>query len=301
MSKLFIFSLMSMALISPQSYAKLNVVTSISDLRFIAGEVGGEQVTVESIAKGTQDPHFIEAKPSFMIKMSRADLLVVVGLGLETGWIPSLVQGSRNPKIKPGTRGYLEVGPLVQPIEVRTDKVSRAEGDVHPEGNPHVTLDPKRAGDIALALAKRLGELDPAHTATFMQNAKSLQTRLDNKTRNWQERINKSGQKKIVSYHKTLTYFFLRFNIENPAILEPKPGLPPTSGHILGVIDLMRREKISLILVENYFDPTVTKKIGQQLPSVRTRTIPVSVDGSPTTKTLDDLYEEIVTAIENKD
>lgn len=300
MSKLFIFSLMSMALISPQSYAKLNVVTSISDLRFIAGEVGGEHVTVESIAKGTQDPHFIEAKPSFMIKMSRADLLVVVGLGLETGWIPSLVQGSRNPKIKPGTRGYLEVGPLVQPIEVRTDKVSRAEGDVHPEGNPHVTLDPKRAGDIALALAKRLGELDPAHTATFMQNAKSLQTRLDNKTRDWQERINKSGQKKIVSYHKTLTYFFLRFNIENPAILEPKPGLPPTSGHILGVIDLMRREKISLILVENYFDPTVTKKIEQQLPSVRTRTIPVSVDGSPTTKTLDDLYEEIVTAIENK-
>lgn len=285
---------------SPLAFAKLNVVTTITDLRAVAEEVGGEHIFVESIAKGTQDPHFIEAKPSYMIKLSRADLLVSVGLDLEVGWLSSLMQGARNPKIAKGKKGFLEVGSLVQPIEVITGKISRASGDVHPLGNPHVTLDPLRLGQIAVIMSERLGELDPGNASQYQKNAKSLQSRLIKKTEDWQARIEKSGIKRIVSYHKTLSYFFDRFQISNEAILEPKPGIPPTSGHILNVIDLMKNKKISLILVENYFDPTVINKIVNELPNIRTETVAVAVDGSPQVKTIDDLFEKLVASIEGK-
>lgn len=294
--------LVTILLISSSSFAfaKLHVVTTITDLRAVAEEVGGEHIFVESIAKGTQDPHFIEAKPSYMIKLSRADLLVSVGLDLEVGWLPSLMQGARNPKIAKGQKGFLEVGSLVQPIEVITGKISRAEGDVHPLGNPHVTLDPLRLGQIAVIISDRLGELDPGNASQYQKNAKSLQSRLIKKTEDWQARIGRSGIKRIVSYHKTLSYFFDRFQISNAAILEPKPGLPPTSGHILNVIDLMKNQKISLILVENYFDPTVTNKIMKELPNLRTETVAVAVDGSSQVKIIDDLFEKLVVSIEGK-
>lgn len=299
MKQIFLFTIF-LIFASPLAFAKLNVVTTITDLRAVAEEVGGEHISVESIAKGTQDPHFIEAKPSFMTKVSRADLLISVGLDLEVGWLPSLMQGARNPKIARGQRGFLEVGSLVQPIEVTTGKISRVEGDVHPQGNPHVTLDPKRLGDIAGIISERLGELDPGNAAQYKKNAKSLQSRLMKKTVDWQARIERSGIRKIVSYHKTLSYFFDRFQISNAAILEPKPGLPPTSGHILNVVDLMKNQKISLILVENYFDPTVTNKIMKELPNIRTETVAVAVDGSPQVKTIDDLFEKLVASIEGK-
>lgn len=299
MKQIFLFTIF-LIFSSPLAFAKLNVVTTITDLRAVAEEVGGEHISVESIAKGTQDPHFIEAKPSFMTKVSRADLLISVGLDLEVGWLPSLMQGARNPKIARGQRGFLEVGSLVQPIEVTTGKISRVEGDVHPQGNPHVTLDPKRLGDIAGIISERLGELDPGNAAQYKKNAKSLQSRLMKKTVDWQARIERSGIRKIVSYHKTLSYFFDRFQISNAAILEPKPGLPPTSGHILNVVDLMKNQKISLILVENYFDPTVTNKIMKELPNIRTETVAVAVDGSPQVKTIDDLFEKLVASIEGK-
>jgi zinc/manganese transport system substrate-binding protein len=287
----------SMILARP-AHAGLNVLTSTTDLRAIVQEIGGDPLTVDSIAKGTQDPHFVEAKPSFMLKASRADLMVSIGLELEIGWMPSIVRGARNPKINPGSPGYLEVGPLVDALEVASGSVSRAEGDVHPQGNPHITLDPIRTGIIAVKIAERLGQLDTPNAAKYLERAKALQRRLEEKTRLWQARIDKSGIKKIVTYHKTLTYFFDRFKIQNAAILEPKPGIPPTSGHILDVIGLIKAQKISVILVENYFDPAVTRKIMQEVPSVRSHTVPVAIEGDVGIKTLDDLYENLVATIE---
>ena len=280
--------------------AKLSVVTTTTDLKALVDEVGGEFVNADCIAKGTQDPHFIEAKPSYMTKMSKADLVVAVGLDLEVGWLPSIVRGARNPKINPGNSGYLEIGPGVDPLEVPTGKISRSEGDVHPFGNPHFSLDPIRMGTGAILLADKLGQLDGAHKAQFTEKAKAFQARMQAKTAAWQARITKSGVKKAVSYHKTLTYFFERFHIENPAILEPKPGIPPTSGHILDVIRIIKEEKIPLILVENYFDPTVTNRIKEEIPAIRTATVAVAVDGAPNVKTLDDLYESLVVAVEGK-
>ena len=153
---------------SASALAKVKVLTTTSDLNALVGEIGGSEVESESICKGSQDPHFIEPKPSFMVKASRADLVVAVGMGLEVGWLPNVLRGSRNPNINPGTKGYLEVGTSVQPLEVPQGKVTRAEGDVHPEGNPHVTLDPIRAGEIAVLIGKRLGELDAANAAKYL-------------------------------------------------------------------------------------------------------------------------------------
>lgn len=280
--------------------AKLNVVTTTTDLRAITSEVGKDLLSVDSIAKGTQDAHFIEAKPSFMVKVSRADLVIAIGLDLEVGWLPNIIQGARNPKVNKGQAGYLEVGALVEPLEVPKGNVTRAQGDIHPFGNPHVWLDPVRAGEIAGHIADKLSELDPGHATQFMANAKALQARLQEKTKAWQARIARSHVSKIVTYHKTLTYFFDRFHLQNPAILEPKPGIPPTSGHIIEVIELIKAQKIPLVLVENYFDPSVTKRIKQDVPSVRTETVAVSVDGAPEVKSIDDLYESLVKAVEGK-
>jgi zinc/manganese transport system substrate-binding protein len=295
-----LFVLILAAGFSSVAQAKLNVVTTTVDLATIAGDVGGSLVSVESLGRGTQDPHFIEAKPSYMLKVNKADLVVSTGMELEIGWLPSILTGARNPKVNAGERGNLEVGPLVQPLEVPTGNISRADGDVHPAGNPHVTLDPIRAGEIGIAIAKRLGELDPPNAPTYDTNAKKLQGHLVEKTKGWAARIKATGITQIVTYHKTLTYFLDRFNIANPAILEPKPGIPPTSGHIIDVIKIIKEKKIPLVLVENYFDATVTTKIKQEVPGLRAVTIPVSVGGAPGVNSLDDLYETIVKAIEGK-
>jgi len=295
-----ILSILLIACGSAAADAKLNVVTTTVDLRSITQEVGGDLLSVESLGKGTQDPHFIEAKPSFMLKMNKADLVISTGMELEIGWLPSILAGARNPKVNMGERGNLEVGPSVEPLEVPTGNISRSDGDVHPAGNPHVTLDPIRAGEIAVIIAKRLGELDPTNAEKFERNAKAMQARLVEKTKSWTDRLKKSGVTKIVTYHKTLTYFLDRFKIENPAILEPKPGIPPTSGHIIDVIKIMKDQKIPLVLVENYFDATVTNKMKQEIPSLRAVSIPVAVEGAQGVNKIDDLYETIVKAIEGK-
>ena len=288
-------------LIAAPGYSKLSVITTTTDLRNLVEEVGKENVSVEAIAKGTQDPHFIEAKPSFMVKASRADLVISVGMDLEIGWLPSIIQGARNPSIQHGKKGFLEVGLLVEPLEVPKGAVSRAEGDVHPFGNPHVTLDPIRAGEIAGKIAERLGELDPPHLVQYATHAKAFQTLMASRTKEWKQRVAKSGVKSAVTYHKTLTYFLDRFEIQNPAILEPKPGIPPTSSHILDVIRLIREKNISLVLVENFFAPTVTDKIKNDIPALRSKTVAVSVDGRPGVRTLGELYESLIQVIEGKE
>jgi len=280
--------------------AKLNVVTTIPDLAVIVSEIGGDNVSVQSFSKGTQDPHFIEAKPSYMVKASRADLVVSLGLELEIGWLPPILQGARNPRVMPGTQGYLELGPYLDPIEVPTEKVTRAEGDVHPFGNPHFNLDPIRMGKAAVIIAGRLGELDPDHAASYAEKAQSFKSRMEEKTKGWLARISKSGVTKVITYHKTLNYFFDRFGLNDPINLEPKPGIPPTAQHVLEVIKVAKAQNIKLIMVENFYDTNFAGKIRSEIPDMRVVIIPVEVGGDPAIKTLDDLYENLVSVIEGK-
>jgi zinc/manganese transport system substrate-binding protein len=286
------------AFLSTPAFADLNIVTTTADLEAVVSAIGGGKAQVTAIAKGTQDPHQIEAKPSFMVKMRSADLVIAQGLELETAWIVPLIQGGRNPKISVGTKGFLELGDKIDPIEVPKGNVSRAEGDVHPGGNPHFTLDPIRLGDAAVIIAERMGDLDPSNRALFKKNAETFQQHLKDKNKEWKARLEKTGIKSVVTYHKTLSYFLDRYGIKNPIQLEPRPGIPPTAAHLLEVIELMKKDGIRLVLIENFFDSKAGDKVMQEVPKAKVAVVPVSVGGEPEIKTNEQLIERIVKTIE---
>lgn len=285
-------------LVAAPAHAKLNIAATTTDIEALVRAVAGNQVDVFAVAKGTQDPHQIEAKPSFMVKFHNADLVISHGLELESAWLEPLIQGSRNSKIHSGTKGFLELAKDLDPIEVAHGAVSRAEGDVHPEGNPHFQLDPIRLGSAAILIADRLGELDTSHRVEFQDRAKKFQSMMVEKTKDWQKRIEKSGVKEIVTYHKGFSYFCNRFQLKCSLQLEPKPGIPPTASHLLELIDAMRTKKITTVFIENYFDGSVGDKIKQSIPSAKVQQVPVSVQGMPGIQTNDALMEYLVHAAE---
>src|SRR5437868_10440239 len=196
-----IFILMSLFL-SSVALANLKVTATTTDIAAIVKAVGQNKVDVFAVAKGTQDPHQIEAKPSFMVKMKDADLVIEQGLELETAWIDPLIQGSRNPKIADKNH-ILELAPLLEPMEIPAGNVSRAEGDVHPGGNPHFQLDPIRLGKAAVVIANKLAELAPADKDFFVKTAADFQNKMNERQKDWQARIQKTGITEIVTYHKT--------------------------------------------------------------------------------------------------
>jgi zinc/manganese transport system substrate-binding protein len=277
--------------------AKLKVVTTTTDMKALVQAVAGDQADVTSIAKGTQDPHQIEAKPSFMVQLRNADLVVAQGLELETAWIQPLINGARNPKIQTA-KGYVELGPELEPIEIPSGKVSRAEGDVHPGGNPHFQLDPLRMGKAAGIIAEKLTALDGAHADLYKVNAEKFAKHLAEKTAEWKKRLEKTGIKEVVSYHKTLSYFFDRFGIKNSLQLEPKPGIPPTASHLMDVIAQMKQRNIRLVLIENYFSEESEKKLKQEIPQVKVYRVAVSVDGDPGLGTTEAVIENLVKKFE---
>lgn len=284
---------------SATALAKLKVVATTSDMEALVKAVGGDNLEISSIAKGTQDPHQIEAKPSYMVKMRAADLVVAQGLELESAWIKPLIQGARNPKIAVGTKGFLELGEKLNPIGVPQGEVSRAQGDVHPGGNPHFQLDPLRLGDAALVVAERLGELDSGNRDIYKKNATEFRQRLKDKNKEWKGRIEKTKVKAVISYHKTLDYFFDRFEIKNPLQLEPRPGIPPTASHLLQVIALMKKDDIRLVLIENYFDEKAGDKVKNEVKGSRILLVPVSVGGEPELKTNEAVIENLVKKLED--
>lgn len=279
--------------------AEVKVIATSTDIAAIIKEVGGAEVEVESLAKGSQDLHALEPKPSFMSKLSRARLLVANGLALESGWLPSVVRGARNPKLNSGGDGYLELGDKLDPLESVTGKVSRAEGDVHPEGNPHWSLDPIRVGKAAILISERLSKIDPAHATAFNDRAKAFQSRLEMKTKSWSERIKKSGVKSVVTYHKTLNYFLDRFALKGAGYLEPKPGIPPTAQHILDLLKRVKAEGVSLILVEHFYDLKAAERVAAEVPGMKVKSVPAAVDGLPGIATSDDVFEALVKAVES--
>lgn len=292
--------LIALLLLSPvMAHAGIKVVATTSDIGAIVKEVGSDAIDLTVLAKGTQDPHYLEAKPSYMVKMRDADLLVANGLSLEVGWLPSLQRGARNPKLAPGGSGYIELGPLVDPIEIPKEALTRAMGDVHPEGNPHFTLDPIRVGEAAEKLAIRLSEVDPPNKAGYLTRARAFKERLAQKVKEWKSRIEKSGVKKLVTYHPSLNYFLARYDLEALAYLEPKPGIPPTAQHVIDTIAKMKAEKVRLILVDNFFDTKVADRISRET-NARVARVGIAVESSPELKTIIDVQEGLVRAVEGK-
>jgi ABC-type Zn uptake system ZnuABC Zn-binding protein ZnuA len=246
-----------------QAASKLNVMTATQDLASLAREVGGDLINADSIAMGYQDPHFVEPKPSFLLKLQKADLLVVVGLQLEIGWLPPLITQSRNARIQVGAPGYLDMSQSCQILEIPTGQVTRAMGDVHPLGNPHYWLDPDNGRRIAKALATKFSEMQPANAAAFAQRFADFDKRLAAAEKGWEAKMAPYRNRKVITYHRSWPNFCEHFGLQVVDYVEPKPGIPPSPSHTLELINTMKREGIKLILVEPYFDLRAPNKIAQ--------------------------------------
>lgn len=246
------------------SAKKLNVVTSTTDLAALAQEVGGDRISVESIAKGYQDPHFVEAKPSFLLKLRQADLLISVGLDLEIGWLPPLISQSGNPRVQVGGSGYLDASQFAEILEKPTGPVTRAMGDVHPLGNPHYWLDPDNGRRVAKGIAAKLGELDPQDSSYFQQRFADFDKRLTAAEKNWDEQMKPFRGRKVVTYHTSWTNFARRFGLNVVGYIEPRPGIPPTPQHTIEIIQLMKRDNVKVMLIEPYFDLKTPQSIGRE-------------------------------------
>jgi ABC-type Zn uptake system ZnuABC Zn-binding protein ZnuA len=255
---------------------KLNVVTATTDMAALAQEVGGDRIQVESIARGYQDPHFVEAKPSFLLKLRNADLLIVVGLQLEIGWLPPLINQSGNPKIQVGALGYLDASQFAEILDIPTGTVTRAMGDVHPLGNPHYWLDPDNGRRIARGIASKLGDLDPPNSAYYQERFQDFDKRLSAAEQKWDAEMKPFHGRKVVTYHNSFPNFAKHFGLNVIGYVEPRPGIPPTPSHTIELIGLMKRENCKVVLVEPYFDLKTPQSIGretgaqvvQYLPSV---------------------------------
>jgi len=261
-----------------RAQGKLNVIATTEDLASIAREVGGDRITIESIAKGYQDPHFVEAKPSFILKLQRADLLIVVGRELEIGWLPPLVQQSRNGKIQPGAEGYLDASLTAQILEIPSGNITRAMGDVHPFGNPHYWTDPENGKRIAKAVSEKLVQFRPSDRAVFEQRLADFTSRLDTAEKRWLAMTAPYKGTKVVTYHRSFPNFAERFGLDIVGYVEPRPGIPPTPQHTLDLINEMKRQNIKLVLVEPYFDLKTPQAIGRET-GAQVLVMPPSVGG----------------------
>ena len=269
----------ALALAAPVSaQGKLNVVTATEDLASIAREVGGDRISVESIARGYQDPHFVEAKPSFILKLQRADVLIVVGRELEIGWLPPLIQQSRNSKIQPGADAYVDASLGAQILEIPTGQITRAMGDVHPLGNPHYWLDPENGKRIGKEIADKFSALRPNDRAVFQQRLADFTARLDTAAKGWLAKMAPYKGTKIVTYHRSFPNFAERFGLDIIGYVEPRPGIPPTPQHTLDLINEMKRQNVKIVLVEPYFDLKTPNSIGRET-GAEVLVMPPSVGG----------------------
>jgi zinc/manganese transport system substrate-binding protein len=289
MLKRVLFLLFGAALVAGPASAqgKLTVVTSTEDLASIGREVGGDHISIEALARGYQDPHFVEAKPSFILKLQKADLLVAVGRELEIGWLPPLIQQSRNSKIQPGSQGFLDASLGATILEIPDSTITRAMGDVHPQGNPHYWMDPENGKRIGKEIADKLSEIRQGDRAYFQQRLADFSTRLDAAEKRWLAQMAPYKGTKVVTYHRSFPNFAERFGLDIVGYVEPKPGIPPTPQHTLDLINEMKRQNVKIVLVEPYFDLKTPNAIGRDT-GAQVLVMPPSVGG---TKEVSDYFK----------
>jgi zinc/manganese transport system substrate-binding protein len=275
--------------------AKLRVVTSLQDLASIAQSIGGDRVETFALAKGYQDPHFVDAKPSFVLQLSRADLLIVAGLELEIGYLPPLTDQSRNTKIHPGNPGYLDASVGCNVLQRPTTQVTRAMGDVHPYGNPHYWTDPENGRVAARAIAARLSQLDAAGSATYQKNLAAFEQRLTQKEAEWTAKMAPYAGTRVVTFHDSWPNFAKAFKLNIVGHVEPKPGIPPSPMHTLEIINLIQTQKVPVILVEPYFDKKTPDYIADKTGAVVVTLFP-SVGGTPAIKDYFSLFDTDIDA-----
>ena len=270
--------------------AQLKVVTSTTDLYDIAKAVGGNKITATHIGEGYQDPHFIEAKPSFVLQLRSADVWAFVGLDLEIGWMPLLLQGARNPKLQPGQPGYIDASRVIPVLDMARGNVDRSQGDVHPLGNPHYWLDPENGRRIAKLFRETFSQLDAKNASVYSANEKTFTQRLDAAERTWQADLAKIKGQPVVAWHTSWRYFAGYTGMNIVGFMEPKPGVPPSPAHLAGLIQTMKQTGAKVIVMEPFYDRKTADFVASKT-GAKVLVLPPSVGG---TKGLDD-YIQLMT------
>ena len=242
---------------------KLRVVASLSDLKALTEAVGGDLVEVDTLARGDQNPHDLELRPSLMVKLRRADLLVRNGIDGDP-WVESLVRGAGNGRLAPGGVGLLDVSRGIQVLGVPQGPVDRSRGDVHPEGNPHYTLDPASAAIVTATIVEGLARLAPDQRSVFEARRREWLTRLDAALVRWQESLAPYRGTRVVTYHDTWIYFLDRFGLVSAGTVEDRPGIPPAPSHVAELIRRMRSEQVRVLVYEPWADRKLVERIARE-------------------------------------
>jgi len=275
------------------AFADLKVATSLTDLASVAQFVGGKHVTVQSLCRGFEDPHFVPAKPSLMKAIQHADVYISTGLELDNGWLPLVLPGSRNPKIQHGAKGFIDASDGVQVLEKPSGTVSRAEGDIHPLGNPHYYLDPKALEVVADHLADKFSELDAPNAADYKANAKAFDERMETSLAKWQKMLEPYKGASVVTYHKNFVYFADRFGLNLFGTVEPKPGIPPNPRYLSEEADAMKKANVKVVIYQPYYNADASNDLAKRAGGVAVE-IATEAGGTPGT---DDVFSKFDTDV----
>jgi ABC-type Zn uptake system ZnuABC Zn-binding protein ZnuA len=289
MKKISILSLFLFCISFFSFAGTIKIVTTTTDTKSIAELIGGNKVSVTSIATGYQNPHFVDPKPSYIISLTNADLFVTVGLDLETGWSPQLLSSSRNTKIQKGAAGYVDASEGVNLLQVPTS-ANRAEGDIHIFGNPHYWLDPLNGKIIARNIANGLERIDPSNKSFYEANLVTFNNKIDAKLKEWQGKMAPYKGSKIIAYHNEWVYFETRFGLQIVDFMEPKPGIPPTPSQLVKVIKEVPANKIKVIISSPYFTTSSSDVVAKQT-GVKELTLATSVGAFDSVKDYFSLFD----------
>lgn len=292
MKKLFLL-LSLFFVLSPVAGAEvLKVVTTTTDLASIVGEVGGEKVEVQSIARGDQDLHYVEARPSMVVMVRNADLVVLIGMDQDV-WVHALINSARNRNLRFGQPGYLDVSANIVKKEVPEGRIDASKGHIHIYGNPHYWLDPLNGKIIARDVADRLVELRPGNKEYFEENLERFNERIDEKLKEWKAKMSPFERESIVVHHKSFPYFADRFGLEVAGALEPKPGLPPSTAHLRDIIALVEREEIKVVVSEIFHNRRPGRFVAENT-GAKAIVIPSSVGGTEEANDYFGLFDVII-------
>jgi ABC-type Zn uptake system ZnuABC Zn-binding protein ZnuA len=298
-SKLFLLALL---LLTATAHAKLNVVATITDFGAIAKEIGGDKVKVTSIAKGTEDSHFVDAKPSFVRILNQADILIETGAELEIGWLPPLVSGARNSKILADAPGHIVLNRYIRLIEVPTGPIDRSMGDVHPLGNPHLWLEPNNGKIIAGVLAEAFSRLDAGNKGYYEANRKTFTERLSSKIADWDKALAPYRGTKVVSYHKSFDYFLEHFGLQLAGTIESKPGIEPSPAYLSSLIQRLQGAGVKLVMAEPYRPRKRPEYVAEAI-AAKLLILPEKVEGNQSVKDYIGLFDfdvgQIVAALKD--
>jgi len=298
MKSLIRFSLVLAAgsLAAAPALADLKVATSLTDRASVAQHVSGKHATAESLCRGYEDPHFVPAKPSLMKAIQHADVFISTGLELDGGWLPLVLPGSRNPKIQPGAKGFIDASEGVEVLEKPTGTVSRAEGDIHPLGNPHYYLDPKALIVVADHLAGVFSNLDPANAAEYAANAKQFDDQMNTSLEKWEKQMEPWKGASIVPYHRNFIYFAERFGLKLFNTVEPKPGIPPSPHHIDDLAQAMKQAGVKVVVYQPYYNADASNEVAKRAGGVAVE-VPTEAGGVPGTDDVFAKFDFMVSSI----